>query len=104
MHVWNAVSHLALSSPRRVVPMTHASRLDEQLEKSGCRCDDPGFSAPATVIIAIKNAGIAAATLIFGMAHSLEILGQTVFHGPSSAQLTRPPQATFATLVGQNRR
>jgi hypothetical protein len=47
MHVAKAFSHFALSSPRRVVPMTQASRPDEQLEKSGWRCDEPGHSALA---------------------------------------------------------
>jgi hypothetical protein len=75
MHAANAFSHFAVSSPRRVVPMTQASRLDEQLEKSGWRCDEPGHSAWATEARTIRMAATAAATVSFGM--DVLLLGQS---------------------------
>jgi hypothetical protein len=70
MHAAKALSHFALSSPRRVVPMTQASRLDEQLEKSGWRCDEPGHSAWATQERATRMAGMAPTVVSFGMTRS----------------------------------
>src|SRR5262245_34958314 len=83
MHDWNAFSHLAWSSPLRVVPTRHASRLDEQDEKSGCCCDRNIHWALATVVIAIRAAGSAAATVILSMARSSKF--------PRSRGLPRPP-------------
>src|SRR5262245_53831168 len=82
MHVWYAFSHLAVSSPRRVVPMRQESRLDEQDEKSGWRSDRATHWALATVVIAIRAAAIAAARVIFGMVRApRNSRVHAVFHG-----------------------
>jgi hypothetical protein len=76
------LSHLAVSSPRRVVPIRQASRLDEQVEKSGWRCDEPGHSAWATGASATRMAGIAAAMARFGMVRSYALRRSAALFAP----------------------